>query len=82
MRSFIWYIRSWSPSHYNHCKRSNHPIPETVPKWNIKKAKWEDFQNQCITKFIPDLFNDAGDEMVIKNVINKNKKYSIKMNSN
>ena len=28
---------------------SDHPVPERVPKWNFKKAKWDAFQDQCIT---------------------------------
>ena len=38
---------------------SNYSVPERVPKWNFKKAKWDAFQNQCITEITPDLFNDA-----------------------
>ena len=41
-----------------------HPVPERVPKWNFKKAKWDAFQDQCITE-ITDLFNDAEDKMAI-----------------
>ena len=44
---------------------SNYPVPERVPKWNFKKAKWDAFQNQCITEITPDLFNDAEDKMAI-----------------
>ena len=29
---------------------SDHPVPERVPKWNFKKAKWDDFQDQCLTE--------------------------------
>ena len=28
---------------------SDHPVPERVPKWNFRKAKWDAFQDQCIT---------------------------------
>ena len=28
---------------------SDHPVPERVPKWNFKKAKWDAFHDQCIT---------------------------------
>ena len=44
---------------------SDHPVPERVPKWNFKKAKWDAFQDQCITEITPDLFNDAEDTMAI-----------------
>ena len=44
---------------------SNYPVPESVPKWNFKKAKWDAFQNQCITEITPDLFNGAEDKMAI-----------------
>ena len=44
---------------------SDYPVPERVPKWNFKKAKWDAFQDQCITEITPDLFNDAEDEMSI-----------------
>ena len=40
---------------------SDHPVPERVPKWNFKKAKWDAFQDQCITEITPNLFNDAED---------------------
>ena len=29
---------------------SDHPMPERVPKWNFKKAKWDAFQDQCPPK--------------------------------
>ena len=41
----------------------DHPVPERVPKWNFKKAKWDAFQDQCITEITPKLFNDAEDKM-------------------
>ena len=44
---------------------SDHPVPERVPKWNFKKAKWDAFQDQCITEITSDLSNDAEDKMVI-----------------
>ena len=44
---------------------SDHPVPERVPEWNFKKAKWDAFQYQGITEITPDLFNDAGDKMAI-----------------
>ena len=44
---------------------SHYPVPERVPKWNFKKAKWDAFQDQCITEITPDLFNDAEDKMAI-----------------
>ena len=44
---------------------SDYPVPERVPKWNFKKAKWDAFQDQCITEITPDLFNDAEDKMAI-----------------
>ena len=44
---------------------SDHPVPERDPKWNFKKAKWDAFQDQCITKITPDLSNDAEDKMAI-----------------
>ena len=44
---------------------SDHPVPERVPKSNFKKAKWDAFQDQCITEITPDLFNDAEDKMAI-----------------
>ena len=40
-------------------------MPEKVPKWNFKKAKWDAFQDQCITEITPDLLNDAEDKMAI-----------------
>ena len=42
---------------------SNHPVPERVPKWNFKKAKWDAFQDQCIKEITLDVFNDAEDKM-------------------
>ena len=47
---------------------SDHPVPERVPKWNFRKAKWDAFQDQCITEIIPDLFNDAEDKMAVKRI--------------
>ena len=44
---------------------SNYPVPERVPKWNFKKAKWDAFQDQCIKEITPDVFNDAEDKMAI-----------------
>ena len=44
---------------------SDHLVPERVPKWNFKKAKWGAFQDQCITEITPDIFNDAEDKMAI-----------------
>ena len=44
---------------------SDHPVPERVPKWNFKQAKWDAFQDQCITKITPGLFNDAEDKMAL-----------------
>ena len=44
---------------------SDYPVPKRVPKWNFKKAKWDAFQDQCITEITPDLFNDAEDKMAI-----------------
>ena len=44
---------------------SDYPVPERVPKWNFKKAKWDAYQDQCITEITPDLFNDAEDKMAI-----------------
>ena len=44
---------------------SDYPVPERVPKWNFKKAKWDAFQDQCITEITPDLFNDAEDKMAV-----------------
>ena len=44
---------------------SDHPVPERVPKWNFKKAKWDAFQDQCITEITPNLFNDAEDQIAI-----------------
>ena len=40
-------------------------MPKRVPKWNFKKAKWDAFQDQCITEITPDLFNDTEDKMAI-----------------
>ena len=42
---------------------SDYPVSERVPKLNFKKAKWDFFQDQCITEKL--LFNDADDKMVI-----------------
>ena len=33
---------------------SDHPVPERVPKWNFRKAKWDAFQDQCITEITAD----------------------------
>ena len=44
---------------------SDYPVPKRVPKWNSKKAKWDAFQDQCITEITPNLFNDAEDKMAI-----------------
>ena len=44
---------------------SDHPVPERDPKWNFKKAKWDAFQDQCITEITPDIFNGAEDKMDI-----------------
>ena len=44
---------------------SDHPVPERVSKLNFKKAKWDAFQDQCITEITPDLFNGAEDKMAI-----------------
>ena len=44
---------------------SDYPVPQRVPKWNFKKAKWDAFQDQCIAEITPDLFNDAEDKMAI-----------------
>ena len=44
---------------------SDYSVPERVPKWNSKKAKWDAFRDQCITEITPDLFNDADDKMAI-----------------
>ena len=44
---------------------SDHPVAGRVPNWNFEKAKWDAFQDQCIRKLIPDLFNDAEDKMAI-----------------
>ena len=44
---------------------SDYPVPERVRKWNFKKAKWDAFQDQCITEITLDLLNDAEDEMAI-----------------
>ena len=44
---------------------SDHPVPERVPKWNFKKAKWDAFQDQYITEITPNFFNDAEDKMAI-----------------
>ena len=44
---------------------SDHPVPERVPNWNFRKAKWDAFQDQCIAEITPDIFDDAEDEMAI-----------------
>ena len=44
---------------------SDYPVPQKVPKWNFKKAKWDAFQDQCITEITVDLVNDAEDKMAI-----------------
>ena len=44
---------------------SDHLVPDRVPKWNFKKAKWDASQDQCITEITPNLFNDAEDKMAI-----------------
>ena len=36
-----------------------------VPKWNFKKAKWDAFQDQCITEITPNLFHDVDDKVAI-----------------
>ena len=43
----------------------DHPVPERVPKWNFKKAKWSIFQDQCIKEITPNLFHEADDKMAI-----------------
>ena len=43
----------------------DHPVPDRVPKWNFKKAKWDAFQDQCITELFPNLLNDTEDKMAI-----------------
>ena len=48
----------------NTANTSDHPVHEIIPKWNFKKAKWDAFQDQCITE-ITDIFNDAEDKMAI-----------------
>ena len=48
-----------------HLNTTDHPVPERVPKWNFRKAKWDAFQDQCITEITHDLFNDAEDKMAI-----------------
>ena len=44
---------------------SDHPVPERVPKWNFKKAKWDIFQDQCIEEITPNLFHEADHKMAI-----------------
>ena len=44
---------------------SDHPVPERVPKWNFKRAKWDIFQDQCIKEITPNLFHEADDKMAI-----------------
>ena len=44
---------------------SDYPVPERVPKWNFKKAKWDAFQDQCISEITPDLFIDGEDKIAI-----------------
>ena len=44
---------------------SDHPVPERVPKWNFKKAKWDIFKDQCIKEITPNIFHDADDKMAI-----------------
>ena len=44
---------------------SDYAVPERVPKWNFKKAKWDAFQDQCISEINPDLFKGAEDKMAI-----------------
>ena len=44
---------------------SDHPVPERVPKWNFKKAKWDIFQDQCIKEITPNLFHEAGEKKAI-----------------
>ena len=44
---------------------SDHPVPERVPKWNFKKAKWDIFQDQCIKEINPNLFHEVDDKMAI-----------------
>ena len=46
-------------------KTSDYPVPQRVPKWNLKKARWDAFQDQCISEITLDLFNDAEDKMAI-----------------
>ena len=63
---FIRQIRKWSSSHHYHRKYIwSSSARERVPKWNFRKAKWDAFQDQCITEITPDLFNDAEDKMAI-----------------
>ena len=44
---------------------SGHPVREGLPKWNFKKAKWDNCIGRCTTEIIPDLSNDAEYKMVI-----------------
>ena len=44
---------------------SDHPVPELVPKWNFKKAKWDIFEDQRIKEITPILFHDADDKMAV-----------------
>ena len=43
---------------------SDHTVPERVPKWNFKKAKWDIFQDQCIKEITPNLFHEADDKIM------------------
>ena len=42
---------------------SDNPVPERVPKWNFKKAKWDILQDKCIKEITSDLFHDVDDMM-------------------
>ena len=42
---------------------SDVPLVERIPKWNFKRAKWDDFQTQCINEITLNLFTDSPDKM-------------------
>ena len=44
---------------------SNHPVLESVPKWNFKKPKWDAFQNRCITEITLHIFIYANYKLAV-----------------
>ena len=56
---------------------SDYSVLKKGPKWNFKNAKWDAFQNQCITDIIVDIFDGSDDKMAISSNILLNIGYDI-----